>query len=186
MNDVFIFGTNPTFDFLNLFSLIVTAFIGIITIWLMWSIFKKERYERKKERYDLQISLLHSLLVELNQISSPSNDIYINGKTYPHKGNLEWYEEDILPKYKTNKGIPPHSVWRINTTEYLAKLPNEIKGKNIIELKKILVLLNQKLELISNYFVFGVAENTIKEVITESKNIVKDAKYFINDKLNVR
>ena len=185
MNDVFIFGTNPTFDFLNLFSLIVTAFIGIITIWLMWSIFKKERYERKKERYDLQISLLHSLLVELNQISSPSNDIYINGKTYKHKGNLEWYEEDILPKYKKKMGNPPHEVWRINTQEYLAKLRNELNNKDLVELKKLLVLINQKLELIRNYFIGGIDAKDIEKVISETKEMVSDAKNFLGKGFNI-
>jgi len=179
-NLIYISGGN--FDYSNLISLIVTAIIGIFTLLLMWFLFNKKRQDRKNERNQIYFGLLNSLIVELNAVSSKSNDILINAKEYHLKGNLEWYEEDVLPKYKTNKGIPPHSIWKINTSEYLAKLPNKIKGKDIIDLKKLLVLLNQKLELIQNYFSFGIPQDEIKKVIEESKGIVKDAKIFLNEK----
>ncbi|GEM_PF-3055130 len=167
-------------------SVIITALIGIVTIYLMVSLFRKEQKLRAKERYEIQIGLLNSLSVELNQISSPSNNIYINGTVYEHEGNLEWYEKDILPKYKKNKGNPPHEVWRINIPEYLSKLNNKINGKDVIELKKLLVLINQKLELIRNYFGGGIEADEIEKVIKETKKMVVGAKEFLRREFNVR
>ncbi len=182
-NLIYISGSN--FDYSNLISLIVTAIIGISTLLLMWFLFNKERQDRKNERNQIYFGLLNSLIVELNAVSSKSNDILINTKEYSLKGNLEWYEE-LLENNKGKKILPPHSLWKINTSEYLSKLPNKIKNKNIIELKKLLVLLNQKLELIQNYFSFGMPQEEIKNVIGESKEIVKDIKIFLNEKFGIR
>lgn len=182
-NLIYISGSN--FDYSNLVSLIVTAIIGISTLLFMWYLFKKERQDREKERNQIYFGLLNSLVVELNAVSSKSNDILINTKEYALKGNLEWYEE-LLENNKGKKILPPHSLWKINTQEYLTKLPNKIKGKNILELKKLLVLLNQKIELIQNYLLFGMKQENIKEVIEESKTIVKDAKIFLNEKFKIR
>ena len=173
-------------DFSTWISVIITAIIGIVTIYLMVSLFRKEQRYRAREIYALQISLLNSLFVELNQISSPSNDIHINGKIYPHKGNLEWYEKDILPKYKKNKGTPPHEVWKMNTSEYLAKLHNKVDKKDTIELKKLLILINQKLELVRNYFSGGIEAKEIEGVIKETKVMVGDAKEVLRKEFNIR
>ena len=182
---IVITGTSNN-DLSNWISVIITALIGVVTIYLMVSLFRKEQRDRARERYSLQISLLNSLFVELNQISSPYNDIYINGKHYPTKGNLEWYEEDILPKYKKNKGTPPHEVWKINTSEYLAKLHNKVDKKDTIELKKLIILINQKLELIRNYFSGGIEVNKIEGVIKETKVMVGDAKEVLRKEFNIR
>lgn len=175
-------------DFSTWISVIITALIGVVTIYVMVSLSKRERKEKQKEIYNTRISLIHSLSVELNQVSSPGGSISINSRPYSHIGNLEWYRDSILPEYEKNgnKGAPPHDVWQINTSEYLSKLPNRIKGRDLVELKKLLVLINQKLELIRNYFLGGVKADKIKEVIKETIRMVEDAKEFLRKEFNIR
>ena len=183
MRDVLIINTSGL-NFDGWISIIVAVVIGVGTLIFMWVIFRREQNERKKEIRNIQISLLHSLLVELNAISSPLNNIRINQKDYTLKGNLEWYEE-ILSQYKGKNITPSHNAWRLNTDNYLSNLHNKIDGKSLIELKKLLILINQKLELIKNYFDWKIPQNKIEEVIKETKGMVKDSKDFLREKFNI-
>jgi len=184
MKDILIINTSSGLNIDGWLSIIVIVIIAIGTLSFMWFIFKREQNERKKEIRNIQISLLYSLLIELKAISSMSNYIHINRKEYSLKGNLEWYEE-LLDQNKNKRITPPHDAWKLNTNEYLSKLHNKIDGKNIVELKKLLILINQKLELIKNYFNWGISADKTKDVIKETKEIVKDAKSFLNERFDI-
>ncbi len=113
----------------------VVIILGIATIFFMWGL--PSLRDRGK-----QIGLLDSLKVELDTISNGDKK---------NEGNLEWFLNSI------DEGDPLHSVWNINPLPYMAYLSHSAIGKNkkINSLKKDMVKLHQKIEMINGIVLSG-------------------------------
>lgn len=151
------------------FAIIVALFIGGGTIWYI-----------KKETMERQLSLVNSLYSELHMISDPKHTFKLNKKKYKLKGNLEWFKETI----KNTGKFPAHEVWYINTSEYIGKLNRKINNVQTFNLKKMIILINQKILMI-NGARKGIVPFKKKDLIEDIKEVigmVNDAKNFIEEK----
>jgi len=107
--------------------------------------------ERKKQK-----SLLKSLLVELNKISNEKKD---------EEGNLQWFG-------KTTKNL--HGIWILNVSVYMEGL------NGFEELKKNLVDISQKIEMLNRFAFSGLERNKFfKDLIDETIKKVEKSKKFI-------
>lgn len=120
-----------------------------------------------------QISLLEALYSELDAISSKKGEIEVLDKKIPTKGNLQWIKELFGWELR-----PAHGIWKLSTQDYITGLDRKIKGKTTRPLKKVLILISQKIELIENYLIQYASvtrkDDAIKEAIMKVINEVTE------------
>jgi len=122
----------------------LAAFLTILATILVASYF----YETNRENQGLdelrrQSDLLDSLYIELDAISNKDKKIEFA------EGNLQWFKDTV------GVGKPLHSIWSINPSPYLSNLSSIINGKGTGFLKRKLVSLNQKIEMINGIVLSG-------------------------------
>lgn len=150
----------------------------------IYNINKENKKESESQR---QIDLLESLYVELDTIST---------KKKGHKfkeGNLQWFNEAL------GLGDPLHSVWKLNHSPYLSYLSSMINEKETGSLKRNVVKLHQKIEMINNIVLSGkynlrkyeskgtydqVMSKFVNETIKESIGIAEKMKKRIKKIIN--
>lgn len=163
-------------------SLIVSIFALIIAIIMAFLTFYRD--------YKRQISILESLHSELEAISSKKKKIKLLDLNIDTIGNLQWVKE--LFDYELKHA---HGIWKLNVQTYIGELNNKIKFKKTKSLKKVLIHISQKIEMIENYFrqYEGVPkehQKIIKEaiikVIDETMGLVDTGKRFIEDEFGIK
>ncbi|MBW2975333.1 hypothetical protein KY366_06455 [Candidatus Woesearchaeota archaeon] len=129
--------TYPNFfsDFSGLFT-----FLSVI---IAISVFFYNEYRKKELHKRKQINTLKNLLVELDFIAGED---MAPGGIY-RKSILEWYKDS----FKEGK-LPTHHVGDINVHYYLHELDPIIKGKNTVELKKILLFIHYKVYILNTMY----------------------------------
>lgn len=153
--------------------------LAITIITFLKDIIINPQRERKK-----QIDSFKALYTELDVVSNKVKE-----------GNLQWFLNSV------DKGRPLHSIWKINVDPYMTLLPSNFNGKNITSLKKELVNINQKIEMINDVVLSGkydlkkrlpkekrypdrqmakFIKETIKETITKTEKIKEVIKEIIS------
>lgn len=150
-------------------------------------IYNINRENKKEDELKRQIDLLGSLYVELEAISNEKKEIKFE------EGNLQWFKDAL------GYGKPLHSVWSVNPSPYLSYLHSNINGKETSSLKKKLVKLNQKIEMINNIVLSGeynlgifgkkttrdeVMLNFVRKTITEMIGLTEEIKKIIKKIIN--
>ncbi len=162
-------------------SLLVSIFALIIAIIMAFLTFYKD--------YKRQISLLESLHSELEAISSKKRKIELLDLNIDTTGNLQWVKE--LFGYELKHA---HGIWKLNVQTYVGELNNKIKFNKTKDLKRVLIHISQKIEMIENYFrqYEGVPKDhqkAIKEaiikVVDETIKLVETGKKFIEDEFGI-
>lgn len=150
-------------------TIFITAIIGIVTIFLMWFFHNKALKNEEENSKQKQIDLLKSLFTELDVISNKAEE-----------GNLQWFLNSI------ENGDPLHSVWNINPSPYLSFLSQKGNEKDIGVLKKKIVQLNQKIEMINNIVLSGkyqlIKNNPSRP---QDQDMVKFVKATLNEVINL-
>ena len=163
-------------------SLRVSIFALIIAIIMVFLTFYKD--------YKRQISLLESLHSELEAISSKKRMIELLDIKIDTTGNLQWVKE--LFGYELKHA---HGIWKLNVQTYVGELNNKIRFKKTKDLKRVLIHISQKIEMIENYFrqYEGVPkehQKVIKEaiikVVDETIKLVETGKKFIEDEFGIK
>jgi hypothetical protein len=160
--------------YVAIFALLITIFLGFLPLY---------------RDYRKQISLLESLYSELDAISSEEKRIRLSHKEKSIKGNLQWVEELFGWGLK-----PAHGIWKLNTQIYVAGLNEKIKFKKTKSLKRFLILISQKIELIENYLLQfnqvpketdNVYKEAIMKVFAEVIELVETTKTFIEKEFRI-
>ena len=159
----------------SLLALIATVIIGFSSIKTQRDLYKNQLRQSDDQHLKKQIELLKSLLIELDMISSKSNKIKVISKDYKIEGNLQWFKE-LLEK----GNVPLHDMWDLDASKYLTELDNNIKEIELSEIKKVIVLINQKISLLNLYRRALVLKNN-KVITDSSKKIIKEVIEIISD-----
>ncbi len=174
----------------------LTILVGLASIFIMNRTSKKqikkmdEQYKKQTEKEDereegRQLSLLDSLYSELCAIGDKKHRFKLINN-HEMTGNLHWFKELL-----GWEGIlPGHGIWYLTTSLYIGGLNKGVKGVNTASLKKMIILINQKIELINNHVVtFGKDKNkdtkefreAVIKIIDEALKYVWESKKFIEN-----
>jgi len=173
----------------SLVGIIMMIVVGLATILFMEKHHKEAIESDKKREEEKQLTLLQSLYDELCAISSRKNTFGLYKKS-KFEGNLEWFKASL------QKGnLPAHEIWYINVGVYIGELKKEIKEKGTRNLKKQIILINQKISLL-NGFLDGmknkvyVTDDRIKkamiEIIDETIGYVNDARKYMETEFKIK
>ena len=136
-----------------------------------------------------KISLLESLHSELEAISSKKRKIKLLDLNIDTAGNLQWVKE--LFGYELKHA---HGIWKLNVQTYIGELNNKIWFKKTKDLKRVLIHISQKIEMIENYFrqyegvpkeYQKVIKEAIIKVVDETIKLVETGKKFIEDEFKI-
>jgi len=121
-------------------SLGLSIILLIITISQVF----RERIKAKKEEQNR----ITEFKVEKEKIKDVFKALYseldvVSNKKIPMEGNLQWFFKSL------EKGKPLHGVWSINLSPYMSTIPTEFLGKDFSYLKKEIVQINQKIEMVN-------------------------------------
>ncbi len=151
--------------------------------------YEVNRENQRRDELRRQKDLLESLYTELDAISNKNKKIKFE------EGNLQWFKDAV------GVGKPLHSVWSINPSPYLSYLSSVINGKETRSIKRKLVRLNQKIEMINgivlsgeyNLGIFGQRETRdeqmlkfVKKVIDEMIDLTEEMKKRLVDEFKVK
>jgi len=115
----------------------------ITTIYIAIYIYESNKRNNEISVFRRQNDLLESLYTELDAISNKDKKIKFE------EGNLQWFNDTL------KIGKPLHSIWSINPSPYLSYLTSNINGKETGSLKRKIVKLNQKIEMINGIVLSG-------------------------------
>ena len=170
---------------------LISQYIGTInllllvaTICLMWLL----PYLAEKKR---QLNILKNILTELEILSSNEEKIKMWIKEYPRTGNLQWVNvvlknriQGPVPDSWIATAVPAHNVLRISDN-YLAALEEVVDGANTKLLKKFLIIINQKIEMLNGFLEKARQKDTpfsksSTQHADEIIEMVEEAKSYIN------
>ena len=109
----------------------------VVTMGVAFYIYNMSKEDQQKRELKKQFDILESLYTELSAVSDKGKGIKFS------EGNLQWFNDAL------GIGKPLHSIWSIDPSPYLSNLSSKINGKKTVSLKRKIVKLNQKIEMIN-------------------------------------
>ncbi|MBI4136462.1 hypothetical protein HY469_00210, partial [Candidatus Roizmanbacteria bacterium] len=133
------------------------------------------------------------LLIEINAISNKLNTINLDKFQYRYRGNLEWVDE-IFKKEGIN--LPGHPLYRIESSLYVKNLPGIYQKIPLWDIKKAILLLNQKIDFINGHIEYARIQglprayiNPFKKgilgVCKDARNLAENIKRFLKDNFDI-